>query len=139
MNFLRVVLITLAIAVPIHAQFATFWNIAENQLDIDEGGRVNTIAVNPDDSNKMFVASETGGLFQTTDGGLHWQHVDSLEVIFTQSVAYLPSDPRIVFVSAKADFKTRNGGGVWRSDDGGANWTPCMAFTSLRPTSSTRR
>jgi photosystem II stability/assembly factor-like uncharacterized protein len=131
MNFLRIVrhfsaalwaLVALTIASPIHAQLATFWSLSENQLDIKEGGRVNSIAVNPDDSNKMFVASETGGLFKSTDGGLHWQHVDKLGVIFTQSVAYLPSDSSVVFVSAKADFKTGNGGGVWRSKDGGDNW-----------------
>jgi len=126
MNFLRAILITLAIAVPIHAQFATFWTAEENQLDIPNGGRVNTIAVNPAASNEMFVASETGGLFKTIDHGLSWRHIpfEKLPIIFTQSVAYLDSDT--IFVSAKADFKTVNGGGVWRSDNGGEDWTPAL-------------
>jgi len=144
MNYSRIIrhfsasllaLVALTIANPIHAQLATFWNLSENQLDIKEGGRVNSIAVNPSDSSRMFVASETGGLFKSIDGGFHWTHVDSLNVIFTQSVAYLPSDSRVVFVSAKADFKTGNGGGVWRSQNGGDTWLPMP----LMPPSNSER
>ncbi|HEX9982116.1 MAG TPA: hypothetical protein VGF69_02530 [Thermoanaerobaculia bacterium] len=124
--FLRAVLITLGIAVPLQAQSGMFWTIEESQLDIPHGGRVNTIAVHPHEKKQMFVASETGGLFKTVDGGLLWQHVDKLPVIFTQSVAYLPSNPKIVFVSAKADFKAGNGGGVWRSENGGEDWVQVL-------------
>jgi photosystem II stability/assembly factor-like uncharacterized protein len=132
MKFSTAVLIALVIAhataVPIHAQITTHWRLSENQLDIKQGGRVNTVAVSPFDPHVMFVASETGGLFKTTSAGSHWFHVDKLPVIFTQSVVFLPSDPfgRVILVSAKADFKTWNGGGVWRSTDGGATWTQTL-------------
>lgn len=125
MNFLRVVLITLAVAVPTHAQIPTYWSISENQLPTKEGGRVNSIAIDPEHPNERYVASDSGGLFKTTDWGAHWEHVKTLPVIFTQSVVIIPSrssSPNVVLVSAKADFKVRNGGGVWRSTDGGATW-----------------
>ena len=126
MNFLlRVVLITLAAALPIHAQIATYWSISESQLPTTEGGRVNSIAIDPEHPNERYVASDSGGLFKSTDFGVHWQHVKSLPVIFTQSVVIIPSRsnlPNVLLVSAKADFKVRNGGGVWRSTDGGATW-----------------
>lgn len=105
-------------------KIVTHWELKENQLEIEEGGRVNTIAVNPMNSQEILVASETGGLFKSIDGGLRWKHVDKLPVILTQSVAYHPRRPHIVYVTAKADFKTRNGGGVWRSLDGGETWSP---------------
>ncbi|MEO8034908.1 MAG: hypothetical protein ABI837_10805, partial [Acidobacteriota bacterium] len=104
------------------AKFITFWDLSENQPDIEQGGRANTIAVNPADHDRIFVASESGGLFKSVDRGLHWTHVDSLPAYFTQSVAYLPSSPDILLVSTKADFKSNNGGGIWRSADGGSTW-----------------
>jgi hypothetical protein len=107
-------------------RFITRWELTENQLNIDEGGRVNSIAVHPDKRNEMFVASETGGLFKSLDGGHQWTHVDTLPVIFTQSVVYLPSNPNTLFVSAKADFKTKNGGGLWESLNNGQTWHPVV-------------
>lgn len=103
-------------------KFITRWTFSESQLAIKEGGRANTIAIHPGDPNRMFVASESGGLFRSSDRGAHWSHVDSLPVYLTQAVVYVPSNPNILLASAKADFKTINGGGVWRSTDDGATW-----------------
>ncbi|MBV8519983.1 MAG: hypothetical protein JO197_21505 [Acidobacteria bacterium] len=125
---MRAVLIAMVVAVPVHAQFATFWSAEENQLDIPEGGRVNTIAVSPFDSNEMFVTSESGGVFKTIDRGVHWQHVDKLRTLFAQSVAYFPSIRGVVFVTAKADFGF-DAGGVWRTADGGDNWVHVLKTT----------
>src|SRR5437870_2459273 len=105
------------------------WIVSEFQPDILNGGRANTIAVHPTDTNYMFVASESGGLFATTDGGHTWQHVDSLPVIFTQAVAFMPARPNIVIVTAgelgigNGDFGVANGAGIWRSENGGTTWT----------------
>ncbi|HEV7241848.1 MAG TPA: hypothetical protein VGQ36_21635 [Thermoanaerobaculia bacterium] len=114
--------LALWVASPSEGKFVTFWRLAENQANIKEGGRANTIAIHPTIPDQMFVASESGGLFRSNDRGLHWTHVDSLPLIFTQAVVFVPSNPNILLVSAKADFKTINGGGVWRSVDGGATW-----------------
>jgi len=118
------ILIVLAVALPIHAQVISHWTFEEHQLPIKEGGRMNSIAVNPANGNEMLVASETGGLFKSVDAGFHWTHIDKLPVIFTQSVAYLPSGA--VLVSAKADFRRTNGGGVWRWDNVQDTWTQTL-------------
>lgn len=110
------------------AKFVSFWQLSENQPNIPNGGRANTIAIHPVLHEQMFVASESGGLFKSFDSGVHWTHVDSLPVYFTQAVAYVPSSPNVVLVTAKTDFKSTNGGGLWRSTDSGATWTQ-MALT----------
>ena len=123
----RALLTLLALCIPIlahAAKFASFWQLAENQPAIRQGGRANTIAVHPLNNDRIIVASETGGLFKSVDHGIHWTHIDSLPVYFTQAVVYLPSNPNIVLVTAQADFKSNNGGGLWRSANGGATWSP---------------
>lgn len=118
-------LIALLIPVQAYSQQKLYphWTVAEHQPAISEGGRTNAVAINPTNRNEMFAASDSGGLFKSIDGGASWTHVDSLPVMFTQSVAYLPSDSRVLLVTALADFKVTNGGGVWRSDDRGVTWT----------------
>ena len=119
-----VLLLVLVVLVPrAEAQFFFGWRLSEFQPDIPNGGRANTIAVHPTDNDRILVASESGGLFRSSDHGANWEHVDSLEVFNTNAVAYVPSDPKIVIVTASEDFRASNGGGIWRSKNGGASWT----------------
>src|SRR4051812_20986623 len=117
----RVLVAACLLIIPIHAfaqyKYLTSWSVEENQLVTEEGGRANSVAVSPGDSHLIFVASDTGGLFKTVDGGLRWTHVDTLPVIFTQSVVFVNSE--VLLVTAKADYKTTNGGGVWRTTNHG--------------------
>ena len=99
------------------------WRFSEFQPDIPNGGRANTIAVHPTNSDIMLVASETGGLFRTTNGGARWTHIDGLPTYNTNAVAYVPADPNVVILTAGEDFRATNGGGIWRSTNGGINWT----------------
>ena len=116
--------LVIALLIPVHAfpQVVPNWSVEESQPPLAQGGRTNSVAVNPLNRNLMLAASDSGGLFRSLDGGATWRHLGGLPVVYTQSVVYLPADPAIVLVSAKADFKTTNGGGVWRSTDGGTTW-----------------
>src|SRR4051794_16297004 len=124
-NLSRLLLLALLIPLQAFAQqkFIHYWGLSETPPVIDQGGRANTIAVNPDNRDEMFVASDSGGLFKSIDRGVRWTHVDTLPVIFLQSVAYV--DSNVILVSATADFKSTSGGGVWRSTDHGDHWTRC--------------
>src|SRR5947209_4550248 len=98
------------------------WELEEFQPDIPFGERANTIAVNPSDNHIIFVASESGGLFKTTDGGMNWSHVENLVAYYTSAVAYVTSG--ILLATTTDRFSTGNdGGGIWRSSDGGITWS----------------
>ncbi len=110
---------------------ASDWTIKEFQPDIPNGGRANTIAVKPvnpatelTETDVVIVASESGGLFKSIDGGKTWKHVDGLAPYFTNSVAFLPGDPKVVIATTSEDFSKSNQGGIWRSGDEGATWAP---------------
>lgn len=100
-----------------------FWKIGEFQPDIPHGGRANTIAINRADESLILVASESGGLFRSANGGATWAHVDSLPEYKMAAVAFLPADPSIAVATVEADYRVANGGGVWRSADRGLTWT----------------
>jgi len=105
------------------AQFFSPWAISEMQPDIPQGGRANTISVHPLSNDTMLVASDSGGLFRSTDRGVTWRHIDGLPEFRTRSVAYVPADPNIVIATTWRDWRAVNGGGIWRSTDGGTTWS----------------
>ena len=90
---------------------------------IDAGGRAVSIAVRPGNDGEMIVASETGGLFATENGGDTWRHVSSDTTFDFSDVEYLTSHPDVVVASAHRDTRVVSGGGIWRSADGGDTWT----------------
>ena len=44
---------------------------------LPKSGRALSIAVRSNDAKRIVVASESGGLFQTFDGGKYWLHLDA--------------------------------------------------------------
>jgi len=64
------------------------------------------------------------GLFQSTDGGDTWKQLTGGLPTFAQGlgrigIAIAPSDPNRMYALVEAN---RDSGGVYRSDDAGANW-----------------
>ena len=84
------------------------WKISNIQLNIFPTGRANTFAVDPTDNKRVFVALETGGLFQSFDAGRTWQHLDNFPCFETRSVVILPANPNIVLVTTANDLKPLN-------------------------------
>ena len=90
---------------------------------VPQGGRAVAIAVTQTDAKRLIVASESGGLFRTFDGGVSFHHLDGFPTLFAVDVAIASLDPNIVIATARDDFATIAGGGIWRSQDGGASWS----------------
>ena len=89
----------IAVAPSAFAQFFIGWSIREFQPDIANGGRANTIAVNPTNNDIIVVASESGGLFRSTNRGTTWHHVDSLPEFSTMGVTFVPANSNVVIAT----------------------------------------
>ena len=103
------------------------------RLGTPMNGRSVAVAVNPTDASKQFVASETGGLFKTTNGGAEWAKVTNAAHFFFTDILYHPNNAEIIIASTGEDFKQPTQSGIWRSTNGGGSWT----FISLANSCST--
>lgn len=86
------------------------------------GGRVNGLVAVPGDASTYFAASETGGLFKSTDGGNSWQHLDGHVPAQTWDVAVDSSGQR-VYATSFYDGRVAPLTGFEMSTDGGLTWT----------------
>ncbi len=91
------------------------------------GGRISDIAVDPTNTYTYYVAMATGGVIKTTDNGTTWTAVFNHEPVGSVgAVAIDPSKPSTVWVGT-GEANSRNssswGDGVYKSVDGGAEWT----------------
>lgn len=111
------VLAALAVAAPVAATV-----IEPMQPDVWPGGRAVAVTVSPNNSSVAIVASESGGLFKTRDGGLTWSHLTGLPPFRMADVKYSPASSQWIVATAYADSRTGNRGGIWRSVNGGINW-----------------
>lgn len=89
---------------------------------VPQGGRALSIAVSQSDAKRLIVATQSGGLFRTFDGGVSFQHLDGFPTLYAMDVVMASRDHNTVLVTALDDFAETSGGGIWRSLDGGATW-----------------
>lgn len=108
-------------------------------LGLEETQAIGRVAVHPRNPDIVFVAAlghlygpnEERGLYKSTDGGKTWtkaKYVDA-DTGFTD-VVIDPANPNNIFAASYQRRRTWwgfNGGGpgsgLWKSTDGGANWT----------------
>lgn len=93
------------------------------QPNVTQGGRATAITVRPDKDTHLIVASETGGLFRSVNGGAKWDHLGFFPSNFVHDVAYASLSPLTVIATTRARFRAVSDGGIWRSTDGGTTWT----------------
>lgn len=89
-------------------------------------GRVNTLAIHPNDDNVVLAGFSAGGIFKTTDGGITWRPVaDDHPELAIGHIVYSPHDPNIVYAGTgdpNIPAYVFNGHGIYRSTDGGEKW-----------------
>ena len=92
-----------------------------------KGNRVVAVAGIPGDPNTIYTGAATGGVFKTTDGGVHWYPIfDGFEVQSIGAIAISDSDPNIVWVGTGEAFIRGHisiGNGVYKSTDAGKTWS----------------
>src|SRR5437867_10352539 len=90
-------------------------------------GRVDDIAGSEKDPMIVYVGFATGGLWKSTDGGIHWRSLmDNQPNQNIGAIGVAPSDPDIVYVgTGEANNRQSSsiGNGVWGTTDGGQHWT----------------
>ena len=121
-------------------------------MGLRDSHHIGRILINPDNPN-VVVVGVTGhlystnnerGVYKTTDGGLSWTRTlfvnNSSGII---DLAYAPSNFNIMFAAAwEKDRKAWNfngsgeGSGIYKSEDGGNNWTKVSSAANGFPAGS---
>ncbi|HSE51001.1 MAG TPA: hypothetical protein VLB00_02370 [Gemmatimonadales bacterium] len=91
-----------------------------------EGNRFSAVAGIPGNTRIYYVGAASGGIYQTTDGGVHWSAIfDDQPVQSIGSLAVAESEPNSVWAGT-GEGKIRShisvGQGVYKSTDAGATW-----------------
>ncbi len=90
-----------------------------SSADLPNDAAIDNLAVHPHDDDVVFAAyyrgAGTGGLVRSIDGGRSWTPLPVPGNPSLRALSISPSNPETVYVGGL--------GGVWRSDDAGADWT----------------
>lgn len=90
---------------------------------------VNEVAIDPLDPNTLYAGTYPQGVFKSTDGGASWSAINNglpdLESAdsYVSDITIDRDDPMTLYAGTAGNAGP-TGAGVFRSVDGGANWTP---------------
>ena len=90
-------------------------------------GRITDFAVPKGQSQIYYVATASGGVWKTEDGGISFVPVfDQYGNMSIGNIDVAPSDPNIVYMGTGEAMHARSsahGNGMWKSTDAGKTWT----------------
>jgi len=90
------------------------------------GGRVTAIAALPGGTT-AYLASANGGVYKSTDSGVNWAPIfDAASAYSVGALCLDPNDNNVLYVGtgeANASVDSYDGAGLFRTEDGGDNWT----------------
>jgi photosystem II stability/assembly factor-like uncharacterized protein len=91
------------------------------------GNRVSAVVGVPGDPNVFYAGAASGGLWKTTDAGIHWSPIfDDQDVQSVGAIAVAPSNANIVWAGTGEPWIRSHisiGNGVYKSTDAGRSWT----------------
>ena len=89
-------------------------------------GRIADFAVNPENFNEYYVATASGGVWKTVNGGTTYEPIfDSQGSFSIGCVSLDPNNCNVVWVGTGENNNQRSvayGDGVYKSEDGGTTW-----------------
>ncbi len=90
-------------------------------------GRITSFTVPLGQSQAYYVATASGGIWKTEDGGIHFKPIfDKYGVMSMGDLAVAPSNPKIIYAGTGEPLHARSsahGNGMWKSTDEGKTWT----------------
>jgi len=104
-----------------------------SESSVQDNGLVTTIAVNPNNSNVLFLGTAQGGVWRSADGGNTWTPIfdqqPSLGIGEPAGIAIDPANTDNIYVgtssrdgSAEPDTIGQPAAGLFKSTDGGSSW-----------------
>src|SRR5688500_1003365 len=127
LSFLSVSILAFAQEQPADPISAAMSNLSWRSIGpANMGGRVADVEGVPGNPNVVYVATGSGGIFKTVNGGMSWTPIfDRQNTISVGDMALEPGNPDVIWVGT-GESNTRNsvsfGDGVYRSTDGGKTW-----------------
>lgn len=94
-------------------------NVLQNAAN---GGRVQSIAVNPRDPKNAIIANQFGGMWKTYGAGSAWFRIYSLPQVYVTDVAYSPDGGTVVAAVFRDLGVQPGGGGIYVSRTNGDFW-----------------
>jgi len=87
-------------------------------------GRVNAVAVDPNNSNIWYVGAPAGGIWKSTNAGSTWVNLfDNFPQIGVSGIAIDPNNSNTIYISTGDDDAADSYSiGVFKSTNGGATW-----------------
>ena len=85
-------------------------------------GRVESFYSDPNDPNRIYLGSRSGGFWKTLDGGNTWTNTtDFLFAAGVNTMAVSPDNPNYILINVR---NSKNGvtHGIYESNDGGDTW-----------------
>lgn len=107
------------------------WNsVGPSNVGVFQGrlpgtGRVNAVAVDPNNSNIWYVGAPAGGIWKSVDAANTWENLfDDFPQIGVSGIAIDPNDSNTIYIATGDDDAADSYSiGVFKSTDGGATWS----------------
>lgn len=96
---------------------------------LNMSGRITDIELHPDDDRIVYAGSASGGIYLSENGGVDWTPIfDESNSLSIGDIAISETDPDIIYAgtgeaNAGGGSIAYDGDGIYRSSDGGRNWT----------------
>ena len=90
-------------------------------------GRVSALAVDPTNANIVYAGAADGGVWKTTDAGIHWTPLTDFQPsLAIGALAIDPSNHSVIYTgTGEENFSLDSyyGAGILKSTNGGTSWT----------------